>query len=519
MNKKLLIALSSVIVFMMSGGSVMAEEDGSEALSAAVLSPTVSYQTHIENIGWEVEDAGQAWKQNGEMSGTSGRGLRLEGIKITIDNDTNLGIRYQTHIQNIGWEAESGSGWKTDGEMSGTKGMGYRLEAIQIKLTGSDADQYDMYYQVHAQNMGWLGWARNGESAGTAGYGYRLEGIRIVVIKKGEVPAVGNIDKPEPFYEKGNTGLGNTPSNYVNGGWGIEIPGEDIIYLGGKCLGVYKNNSFEAINATDQINKNALSYSNGWLYYNSSGSSDVKGIYRRRLDNYEIQKLYSNSGSYYDLKLVIYNDELYFTADSSLYKLNPENPDALIRLKDSFSGKLAFIDHGYIYSKSNFTIDRMKMGSNQQETIVLSDTVINNFVSTNDHIYYLTKGKIYRANLDGSESVILIDPSGIGTDIILNIHNDQLFYAITKDDTITLNKYDLTTNVDELVYHFSKDQIFQDVHLEDYELKNAMNPLQLVVTDKNIYLKSRKGDNYFTYVVSRNNNSIKFLDLYLYGTS
>lgn len=201
MKKILLIGLSTLIVFLLTGGAVMAEEESSEITAVTVSPPIVSYQTHIENIGWEVEDASQAWKQNGEMSGTSGKGLRLEGIKIKIDNDVNLGIRYQTHIQNIGWEDNSGSGWKKDGDMSGTRGMGYRLEAIQMRLTGEEADSFDLYYQVHAENMGWLGWAKNGESAGTSGYGYRLEGIRIVVVKKGEIPAVGSIDKPESFYE------------------------------------------------------------------------------------------------------------------------------------------------------------------------------------------------------------------------------------------------------------------------------------------------------------------------------
>jgi uncharacterized protein YjdB len=69
--------------------------------------------------------------------------------------------------------------------MSGTSGRGLRLEAIQIKLTGEMANQYDVYYRVHAQNFGWLGWAKNGASAGTEGYGYRLEGIQIVLVKKG----------------------------------------------------------------------------------------------------------------------------------------------------------------------------------------------------------------------------------------------------------------------------------------------------------------------------------------------
>jgi len=40
--------------------------------------------------------------------------------------------------------------------MSGTNGQGLRLETIRIKLSGTDADKYDIYYQVHAQNFGLL---------------------------------------------------------------------------------------------------------------------------------------------------------------------------------------------------------------------------------------------------------------------------------------------------------------------------------------------------------------------------
>lgn len=163
---------------------------------SAVTNPSVNYRTHVQNEGW------QDWKKDGTMSGTSGKGLRLEGIEVKLDTQGyDLGISYQTHIQNIGWEADTSRGWKTNGTMSGTEGLSYRLEAIQIKLTGADADKFDVYYQVHAQNMGWLGWAKNGESAGTAGYGYRLEGIKIVVVPTGSGTPGGVVDKENPFYE------------------------------------------------------------------------------------------------------------------------------------------------------------------------------------------------------------------------------------------------------------------------------------------------------------------------------
>ena len=142
----------------------------------------VAYRTHVQSYGW------QAWKYNGQMSGTSGEAKRLEGINIELRNkDCSGGIVYTTHVQSYGWQGKLSdqSTWKKNGEMSGTSGEAKRLEAICINLTGDMSKKYDIYYRVHAQSYGWLGWAKNGAPAGTAGYGKRLEGIQIVLVPKG----------------------------------------------------------------------------------------------------------------------------------------------------------------------------------------------------------------------------------------------------------------------------------------------------------------------------------------------
>ena len=146
-------------------------------------SPSISYQTHVQDYGW------QSWKSNGEVSGTVGQSKRLEGINIKLSN-INGSIEYKTHVQDIGWQD-----WKSNGQMSGTSGQSKRLEAIKVKLSGEAANQYDVYYRVHAQDYGWLDWAKNGESAGTEGYSKRLEGIQIVLVKKGE-SAPGSTSRP-----------------------------------------------------------------------------------------------------------------------------------------------------------------------------------------------------------------------------------------------------------------------------------------------------------------------------------
>lgn len=151
--------------------------------SVVSSSPSISYQTHVQDYGW------QSWKSNGEVSGTVGQSKRLEGINIKLSN-INGSIEYKTHVQDIGWQD-----WKSNGQMSGTSGQSKRLEAIQIKLSGEAANQYDVYYRVHAQDYGWLDWAKNGESAGTEGYSKRLEGIQIALVKKGE-NAPGSTSRP-----------------------------------------------------------------------------------------------------------------------------------------------------------------------------------------------------------------------------------------------------------------------------------------------------------------------------------
>ncbi|WP_165062556.1 N-acetylmuramoyl-L-alanine amidase [Adlercreutzia sp. ZJ154] len=147
----------------------------------------VKYSTHVENIGWQ----GNVY--DGAVSGTTGHALRLEGIKINIQNTGYAGgVDYRTHVENLGWE----NNWKSNGSMSGTSGRALRLEAIQIKLNGEIASRYDIYYRVHAQNIGWMDWAKNGASAGTEGYAYRLEGIQIMLVKHG---VAGPTNTAEPF--------------------------------------------------------------------------------------------------------------------------------------------------------------------------------------------------------------------------------------------------------------------------------------------------------------------------------
>ncbi len=134
---------------------------------------SVMYNSHIQDVGWERDFS----VKDGQTSGTSGRALRLEAMKIKLNTISDIGIKYQTHVEEIGWQ-----GWKQNGELSGTEGRALRLEAIRIELTNTE--KYSVMYRVHVEEIGWQDWCYDGETAGTEGKALRLEAIEIKVIEK-----------------------------------------------------------------------------------------------------------------------------------------------------------------------------------------------------------------------------------------------------------------------------------------------------------------------------------------------
>ena len=162
--------------YMASAAATAATVEGSDRAH-------VQYRSHLQTYGW------QNWKNDGDISGTTGKAKRLESLKLELKNkDYTGGICYNAHEQTIGWQADPNKSatWKKDGEFCGTTGNAKRLEAIQIELYGEMAEHYDIYYRVHSQTYGWMKWAKNGEMTGTTGQHKRIEGIQVVLVKKGE---------------------------------------------------------------------------------------------------------------------------------------------------------------------------------------------------------------------------------------------------------------------------------------------------------------------------------------------
>ncbi|MCI8940642.1 MAG: N-acetylmuramoyl-L-alanine amidase [Dorea sp.] len=145
---------------------------------------------------------------NGEVLGTTGQRMRLEGMGINLDQSSGEvwdgAIQYRAHCQSYGW-----TGWVNQGEYAGTKEEEKRMEAIQIRLTGEMSNYYDIYYRVHVQSFGWLGWTKNGGEAGTSGISYRIEAVQIRLAAKNEKgPAMDGISYRTVVNVPAQSGLG-----------------------------------------------------------------------------------------------------------------------------------------------------------------------------------------------------------------------------------------------------------------------------------------------------------------------
>ncbi|VUZ26401.1 Uncharacterised protein, partial [Acetobacterium wieringae] len=140
----------------------------------------VEYRGHIQNVGDYPTDG--SWIQGPERLGTVGKSLRLEAfwIKLT-DAPEGLHIKYEVHVQNIGWMDPV-----EDGKLAGTQGDSLRIEAIKISLVddeGNVSGDYTVTYKGHIQNVGDTAWIKSGQQLGTTGSGLRLEALEVKIEK------------------------------------------------------------------------------------------------------------------------------------------------------------------------------------------------------------------------------------------------------------------------------------------------------------------------------------------------
>ena len=172
----------------------------------------IQYEAHVSNIGW------MSSKRDGSTAGTTGQSKSVEDLKVSILNPVEDGsVQINANVSGIGWQ-----GWDTpSASEGGTTGQGRAVEAVRLRLTGSLAKDYDVYYRVHASNIGWMAWAKDGGEAGTAGMSCSLEAVQIKLIKKGashpDTSGYSHLEIPSVTY-----------SSQVKGAWQNSVSAGEV---------------------------------------------------------------------------------------------------------------------------------------------------------------------------------------------------------------------------------------------------------------------------------------------------
>lgn len=138
----------------------------------------IAYRVHCQTYGW------MAAVKDGAIAGTTGQAKRLEALKITPPEGVELEV--DIHLQGIGWKTykgikkgtSSGTGSSQNDPIMGTIGEQRRLEAIRIRCVKKPGN-LKLKYQTHVQGIGWQLPVSEGEIAGTTGQAKRIEAFRI----------------------------------------------------------------------------------------------------------------------------------------------------------------------------------------------------------------------------------------------------------------------------------------------------------------------------------------------------
>lgn len=166
--------------------------------------PTAIWSAHISEIGWRSSKSSSSTPSF--TLGTTGQAKSLEAFTLSLPGLGPGSVSYSAHVSNIGWQKAV-----SDGATAGTTGRGLPIEAVKISLNGSLGDTYDIWYRAHVRNIGWLGWTKNGEPAGSEGLASPVEAIEVRVLKKGSAaPGAGTafLAKPTISYSAYSVGKG-----------------------------------------------------------------------------------------------------------------------------------------------------------------------------------------------------------------------------------------------------------------------------------------------------------------------
>lgn len=205
-----------------ASGEIAGDESRQDAIEAFALQnlkgdddlSDICYRAYVQGEGWT------NWARNGELAGSHGYGKAITAVQVALVGnyesapiDGSEGEDAYLVAPGYGQINYNADGVTAkDGEVLGDPDsdtllgdvsvtadlaktdLGVTLEkegtekpeAIAMNLSGNKAAEYDLYYRVNSENIGWMNWAKNGEKAGSNDLDRGIKAVQIILVKKGE---------------------------------------------------------------------------------------------------------------------------------------------------------------------------------------------------------------------------------------------------------------------------------------------------------------------------------------------
>ncbi len=268
------------------------------------------------------------------------------------------------------------------------------------------------------------------------------------------------------------------------------------------------------------VNSGLVYIDNESMYYSNITSDDGK-LYRRNLKSNKKIKL----SDIHDVKYITkYNESIYYTSTTNIYKLNPNT----LYNEIIFSG---CEDYGWVDDMS-IVNDEMffSLGPTYKmnlKTSELSKIVDNTFGVNvyNDKMYYsLNEGNgLYELNLNTNESVKLSD-SNTSCPVVqdgflyyLDIYKKSFFkiniFDYKKEKLANLDKDIIIFNIFKNYIFYKDDYLFR-IDIENNEIKkfNDLNCNDIFIFENQVFFVSYENHEFKLYKMNFNGDNLVLID-------
>lgn len=131
----------------------------------------VRYSVYTDKTKW------REYSKNVELPDTFKNGNKILALKMKLETDKDMEIKYSTYTFDSGW-SETLSGNKVVGDIDSQSG----IQGIKIHVAGPDSDFYDVKYRAYIQDTGWTDWVSGWDFCGSEDFTLDILGLDIKLV-------------------------------------------------------------------------------------------------------------------------------------------------------------------------------------------------------------------------------------------------------------------------------------------------------------------------------------------------